>query len=612
MSDRTPMQAYSGNEFLAFHFKGAAATETHLASLLAPLARYVDGAPREVWQHWMSPRGTLALVSLGRGPSPAAAGSSWLQRFRRTRWPAPLEQQHIRPLAHGALLQAGYITTPARRWERSLRPGPQGLSCDDAGGIAAFALAHCVPERDEQLYLWSTRPGLRAIAWAESDTLIVAGTRPRLVHAVARGFAPASFDLAYLHAAICGWSLGDLTPYAGTRLIAVDTLLHVRAGACEQRAHPTPNTERSPRKPALQTRLYVDALREAVAPLAQLPGFELRLSGGKDSRLVAAVLHDRGIVPSTVACHGSPDGAEPRVAAELAQQLGWSIRFDVPVMAERGSLREGVRANLRLADGFFATEPRHAALGLHKLSNDPGPGIVLGHIELQKGGWARKLDEPLEQVLRNCKHRVTPLRDYVIPELNAARHSEVDAYVSGLNTADSAELGYWINYRFRVCRWLTSHYLAHSNELLPVYPLVDEKVVRVVHSAPLGQLVSERLLYRATCEAAPQLASLPLAQGHYRFEHTQPRSLTPLPERAVRAGSVRSGLDYDSALKEAGAYVRSSKLCGELRSLSSARGWSVIEDPRLAHGSMSPDASRLSAYLWTCYQASVLFDEGLD
>jgi hypothetical protein len=607
----TSMQAYSANEFLAFHFKGAAATEAHLAALLAPLADYRDGAPREVWQHWISPRGTLALVSLGRGPAPAAA-EGWLQRFRQARWPAPLAQQHIRPLAQGALLQAGYITTPARRWERSLRPGDQGLRCDDAGGIAAFALAHCEPERAEQLYLWSTRPGLRAIAWAESDTLIVAGTRPRLVHAVARGFAPPSYDLAYLHAALCGWSLGDLTPYAGTRLLAVDTLLQIRAGVCHPRAHPTPSTERAPRNPTHQTSLYVGALREAVAPLARLPAFELRLSGGKDSRLVAAVLHDRGIVPSTVSCHGQPEEPEPRVAAELARLLGWSVRLDVPVMAERGSLLDGVRANLRLADGFFATEPRHAALGLHKLSNDPGPGIVLGHIELQKGGWARRLGAPFEEVLRFCKQRVTPLRDYVIPELSAARHGEVDAYLAELNITDSAELGYRINYRFRVCRWLTSHYLAHSNELLPVYPLVDEKVVRVVHSAPLGQLVSERLLYRATCRAAPQLAALPLAQGHYRFEHSEPRSLTALPERAVAArGPVRSGLDYDSAIQQAGAYVRSSKLCSELRALSSPRGWAVVDDPRLALGSASPDASRLSAYLWTCYQASVLFDDGL-
>jgi len=620
------MTEYASNEFIAFYFHDARVSSDQLQRASAGIAQHTA---YRVCDQWLSPRRKIGILNLSTQPEQASA-SAWSQL--KTDWlSARPRTNRLRVREQLAILQTGYTTTPDRRFERGLREQGERLFCQDAGGIAAFCLARFGGDADERLFLWSTRPGLRAIASAEAPDMLVVGTRPRLVHALTRDFRAPSLDIGYVQASLVGWSLGERTPYADTTLLPVDALLRVCAGKRSWHPHPTPSYQREEHSLRRRQRLYRDALREAVEPLRALP-FELRLSGGKDSRLVAAALFDRGITPSAVLCHGPEGAPEPNMAQRAAHALGWPLQRLQPKFAYRGSLFESVRYNLSLADGFFASEPSHLAFPVHSLAGNVGPGVVIGHIELQKGGWASQRNDARERILEHCRQLMTLRRDALLPELTEAARRQVDAYADTLTLSDDADYGYWINYRFRVCRWLTSHYLSHSKEHLPVYPLVDEKVTRVVSGTPLWQLVSERLLAETTWNFAPALREVPLFGKPYRFirqRHDRallqrapgagiqaPPSPPPALEAAVRhASAAAPELPFMSErlAAEACAYIRAGKLREELRAVTQPQVWAVIEEPSQAR--MRASQLRvvfLNEFIWCCYQASLLHTDGLD
>jgi hypothetical protein len=628
------MTSYACNEFIAFSFREPRTSEQALRRAGEQLEQHT---PYRVCDLWLSPRRRVGVLNLVAG-QPQAERSLWTRLKNDWLASAP-HTNRLRVRARMAILQTGYTTTPERRFERSIRDSGPGLVCEDAGGIAAFCLVRYDENDDERLFVWSTRPGLRVIASAEAKDALVVGTRPRLVHALTRDFRPPDLERAYLHAALNGWSCADLTPYRGTTLVPVDALLRIRGSQRSLHDHPTPRYQREARIFRKQRVIYRDALREAVAPLRSLPGFELQLSGGKDSRLLAAALFEQKIAPSSVAYQGSTSSPEFAVAEATTKALGFSLKSAIPTFAYRGGLLETVRHNMWLSDGFFATEPRHIGFPVGSLVGDPGPGLVMGHMELQKGGWAYNLTDSPDEVVERCKKSMTRWRDAVVPELSEAARRQVDAFVAALPAAENAEYGYALNYQFRVGRWLTSHYLGQSRERLPVYPLIEEKVTRVVSCAPLAHLVSERLLAETTWALAPQLRATALFGDHYRFiqeraerkrrsaatqvERRSPVARTdgalagtresPAPSQPAPAFVPPRRLFVSEELaREASAHIMTGKLRDELRALTQAHVWQAFEDPsqeRMLATGMG--GQRFTELLWTYYQASVLFTDGL-
>jgi hypothetical protein len=352
--------------------------------------------------------------------------------------------------------------------------------------------------------------------------------------------------------------------------------------------------------------------------------------------LVAAALFDRGIVPSTVITH-SPEGApEVVIAQQVAATLGWNLQRARPTFPDRSGLLQTVRYNLTLSDGFFASEPRHLAFPVHSLVGEPGPGLVIGHIELQKGGWAGRTRAGREQQIAMGKALVGRRRRSLVPELGQEAARYVDEYVAQLSPADDDDFGYWINYRFRVGRWLTSHYLSHSKQQLPVYPLVDEKVTRVVSCAPLWHLVSERLLAETTWALAPSLRQVPLLGKPYRFiqqredkkKKRERAAAAPAPLPGSEAAPPAAPAEVPAApaapappdhrpfapcALEASAYIRASKVRDELRELTLPAAWALIEEPSNEHArAAGVERTLLEELFWTYYQAAVLYTDGLD
>jgi hypothetical protein len=59
-------------------------------------------------------------------------------------------------------------------------------------------------------------------------------------------------------------------------------------------------------------------------------------------------------------------------------------------------------------------------------------------------------------------------------------------------------------------------------------------------------------------------------------------------------------------------HIRTGKLRDELRDATLPSVWAMIEEPTRARAEATGvKAKPLASYLWTCYQASVLFTDGL-
>jgi len=594
------------NEFFAFYLKNAQGSQAALEGIADALRAE---STYQTLDLWVSPRGHLGLLNV------TSDSDSEPHHLKSAPWGV----NRLRTTPRMAWVRAGYMTADPSHWEATVHRTAGELSCEDAGGIGAFAVAF-FDRGDEDLFLWSTRPGLRSIAYAEASDMWIAGTRPYRVHRIAQAFGATVLDTSYVMESLTGWSLRDRTPFDRTSLIPVDALLKLDGSTAAQRRHPTGTAKRSSSPFSSGViESYQTALRAAVEPLRKFPGFELRLSGGKDSRLIAAALHNAKIKPTTVICHGLPGEWEIPVAEQVAEALGWELKLAMPEYAFRGNELETIRYNLTMADGFLATEALQSPYAQIGISGDRGPGLILGHMELQRGGWATQKFESFKEVSGKATGRLFPLRDCVAPWLFEVSKPVLQEAIASLNSYSPTEAMYWINYRFRVCRWLISHYLLHSRFLIPVYPLVDERVVRVVNQAPMSVLTSEELIFRATSSLAPPLREMPLFRERYRFETddsnprlkrevqrpepTQPGPSTYLKREVVLPGRIGHMLCE---------HIRNGRLRDEIKEASTPAVWQAIENPsREQIEKTNVVRKRFCSYLWTCFQASVLHTDGL-
>src|SRR5262245_47630731 len=170
---------------------------------------------------------------------------------------------------------------------------------------------------------------------AEPPAVRVVGSRALLVHLVARAVQTnmddPAMDLAVeaLHPVVRhGFLTNDDTPFRGVEALPAGSVLAAVPGepttirrqpALEPRRPPSRGWSRSRRE---LVRPLADALVASVAPLARhSEAVSLSLSGGRDSRLMAAALRAAG-VPFTASTHGFADDPDVVLATQVANALG--------------------------------------------------------------------------------------------------------------------------------------------------------------------------------------------------------------------------------------------------------------------------------------------------
>ncbi len=298
-----------------------------------------------------------------------------------------------------------------------------------------------------------------------------------------------------------GYPLGAATPFAGVRAADGSTSLEALGGSLLER--PSSASEAAPDdRPAGAARV-AEALIAAVAPLRSVQEpVQLSLTGGKDSRLVAAALVAAG-VPVRARTHGFPQHPDVVVAAEVARLLGIEHEVRTPATPEaKIDVATRLRATVLVADGMLSAfenvgRPDHVASAAVTAGGHGGELLRGGYAETAAGSRFR----PGAAAYAKRSARATELlRRLTTGHVALLRRGTAAGYVASLRPWSVTALShgplqalddfYLAN---RAGRWSAAARQAYLLREHLVQPLFDDGVVRAARAVPLAGRVSGEL-----------------------------------------------------------------------------------------------------------------------
>jgi len=331
-----------------------------------------------------------------------------------------------------------------------------------------------------------------------------------------------------------GFPLGSATPFRGVSALPPSTVIQVLGGTASRTAAEPAAAPAAGASPGASADVAA-ALIDAVAPLREGgKPVELSLTGGKDSRLVAAALVKAG-VPVRAQTHGFADQPDVVIAAEIARVLG--IHHDVRVPAapgQRVDVLGRIRATVLVADGM---------LSAFENVGRPDPDVAMavtagGHGgELLRGGYAEAAAGRRAAGLRAAEL----LRRLTTRRLGLLRRGAAAGYVASLAPWTGAVARaplralddfYLVN---RAGRWSAAARQAYLIRECLVQPLFDERVVLAARAVPLATRTSGELSRAVLAELCPSLTEIPLA-GKARRD----RARTVPPSTGAGSTAARS------------------------------------------------------------------------
>jgi asparagine synthase len=295
-----------------------------------------------------------------------------------------------------------------------------------------------------------------------------------------------------------GFPLGARTPYRAVRALPGGQSVTATNGRLTSSA--------DDQYPATST--VAAALIGAVLPLADEQRLiEVSLTGGKDSRLIAAAL-TAAKVPFRARTHGAPDHPDVVVAAAVAEHLGIEHIVTAPrppdaVTAD--SVLARLRTSVLVTDGMLSA-----------FENTGSPGPLPDHIhlgghggELLRGGYAAYARNPARgavQFRRLTTRRLPLLR----PAAATAYLAALAPWTARFARAPLATLDdfYLDN---RAGRWSAAARQAYLLRERLVQPFFDDAVVRAARAVPLRARTGGRLYRDLLAELCPGLLGIPLA-----------------------------------------------------------------------------------------------------
>ncbi len=401
------------------------------------------------------------------------------------------------------------------------------------------------------------------VYFLENRYCIVVGNRASLVWGL--GNRSINFDYdedALLTFATAGWLVNDLTPYKGVKLLPNGHKIAISAS----------DFRISPYKPyyfyETNDESYLEGLidpiqEELVSGIKLFSKFKdkisVNLSGGKDSRILAAACHKAGIRYSCITSGGElfPDMV---VAKEVVQLL------DCPehITSARDS------NNIAPEIDIFKKVDHHIQVGEGMLSiNDPTyeirqkPAFLLsGHGgELLRGGYDRSLDRPRVGNLEAAKKFLKDLtlhnaslflKEEAIQSQLAYNESIMEKFLNSgfpfINFYD------WMYTVYRETRGIGSIRQGSSFGAFSFSPFLNDNLLKLAWHFPLEFRKEEHLYFQLLKNINPQLAYHRFADSRWKFEMHAPSSgqsmqewekRAPLPPGPVNhsAHNWRSGYD---------------------------------------------------------------------
>lgn len=509
-----------------------------LADLVLPVP---EGSLRHTT--WSAPNGNVALLAWTNEPD-----HSWL--------PDPLVR-----LGHGGdagvLGYPGYLAD-ARDLQRLCTATDLGATVDATAG--SFGVFRAAPDGvDAVTSITRTDP----VYYCQRAGLHVAGNRAVLAHLTARTAeegegAPLpptpEYDIAPMHILVRqGYYMSDDTPFAGLRTLPELATLRIRDGRASVLRRDLPQPEPAPATPRQRRRQVArlaDALLASVEPVREhSEGISLSLTGGRDSRLVAAVLHAAGI-PFRASTRGFADHPDVVLARRICAELGIEdhhvtepqrdgsdsvlVEHPFPRTLRLIRMTEGMNSAFEqvIAPPAFLMEAR--------LSGSGGEAL--------RGGWLNdQRDLNRDSLLKRLRTVTLAQSAVMTPEANARAHELFQQF----HTMCEPDFPLGLDrlfLKFRSGRWLPGSRTATLIGYCMYHPFLDHRVRWEAMSLSPTWRWSEGVVHELLAHLAPPLARMPIADRPWRFDHR--RVYNPLhriarrSRPALRARTTVGGFDW--------------------------------------------------------------------
>ncbi|GAA3066911.1 asparagine synthase-related protein [Streptosporangium carneum] len=358
------------------------------------------------------------------------------------------------------------------------------------------------------------------VYYAETPDVHVIGSRALLVSLAAFG-ERIEWDPLALQAMIRqGYFLSDETPYRGVSALPPSSTVTVRGGSRTIAETPLPTaapapTTRKQRKTFVEG--LADALLATVEPLrATGEPVNLALTGGRDSRLVAALLHAAGI-PLRATTNGLDGHPDVIIARRIARALGVEHTVIPPVRAEKKDAvvvehpLARTYETLRTCEGM--TSAYESIVGY--LPYNPRPTMSGQSGEVLRAGSFLLLQSDLSAKALRRRVDATFLRD---PALFTEAANERARELAGpWQAREGLEALDHMYVSYRIGRWQAGSRAGSLRRGDPIWPFLDNRVVRAALGLDQTWRLSEEVVYELTTAFAPSLRNVPIEGKPWRF-----------------------------------------------------------------------------------------------
>lgn len=363
--------------------------------------------------------------------------------------------------------------------------------------------------------------GAEVVFYAETAERVVIGNRALLVHLVANPDGPVP-DLVGLAGVFnSGYCVTDRTAFEGTRSLSASArIVADRTGRVQMRPYGADQGIAVASEVA-------EALVSSVAPLrASDRPVRLGLTGGRDSRLLIAVLTNAGVAVSAHTS-GLPDDPDVIVAREVAARLTVPHKVGRPMGAtvDDSSVTFDVRSRVKeavvLSEGMLSAYDRVGRIdGRHNANTVPFAG---SGGEILRAYYAGSLADPddLEAAVRYMRGRLFQSAKRMTRDLRAAYETDTDPWMRAARATGAASLeDFYV--RQRTGRWTGAARSSASIGSLARRPYLDHRVVSAVRQVSLHERMNERLIADVLDVLAPELKDVRFAGRRWKFDEVPP------------------------------------------------------------------------------------------
>ncbi|MFI7539335.1 asparagine synthase-related protein [Streptosporangium sp. NPDC049376] len=358
------------------------------------------------------------------------------------------------------------------------------------------------------------------VYYAEAPDVHVIGSRALLVSLAAFG-ERIEWDVLALQSMIRqGYFLSDETPYRGVSALPPSSTVTVRGGSRTVTEAPLPVAVAAPSSARRRRALIgglADALLTSVEPLrAAGEPVNLALTGGRDSRLAAAVLHAAGI-PLRATTNGLDSHPDVILAGRIAGALGVEHTVIPPARTER---RDAVLVEhplartyetLRTCEGM--TSAYESIVGYLPYNARPTMSGQSGEV-LRAGSFLLLQSDLSPKALRR-RIDTTFMRDKALFSAEANDHARELARPwqerEGVEALDQMYVFY------RIGRWQAGSRAGSQRRGDPVWPFLDNRVVRAALGLDQAWRLSEEVVHELITTFAPKLRHIPIEGKPWRF-----------------------------------------------------------------------------------------------